>query len=373
MTLELQATLASRNVEFELALGPGETVAVMGPNGAGKSSLLQILAGLVKPDSGHASLDGKELFRLPAAGSPRGGLWLPPHRRGVGVLAQEPLLFPHLDVLENVAFGPRSQGVPRRESRRQALHWLNEVDAAALARRRPAALSGGQAQRVALARALATDPALLLLDEPMAALDVANTAFLRSLLKRVLAGRRAIIITHDVLDALMLANRTVIMEGGRIVESGPTADVLTRPRSGFGASLAGLNVLRGTLSGNTLLLPDGGHVAGRFPAGTAGGGTGDGGGADDGGAMSTNDGVRGLAAFAPQAVSVFLAAPHGSPRNVWPVTVEQVEPQAGSIRVRAGEMSADISAAAMAELDLAPGSRVFFVVKAAEVALYPDS
>ncbi|MFC8304433.1 sulfate/molybdate ABC transporter ATP-binding protein [Specibacter sp. NPDC057265] len=353
MTLTLQAALASRGLELQLSLKPGETVAVMGPNGAGKSSLLQILAGLVKPDSGHAAVDGKALFQLAANGGESRKLWLPPHRRGVGVLAQEPLLFPHLNVLDNVAFGPRSQGRTRRESRSRARHWLQEVDAAMFSTRRPAELSGGQAQRVALARALATDPALLLLDEPMAALDVANTALMRSLLKRVLTGRRAIIITHDLLDALMLAGRTVIMEGGRIVESGPTATVLTHPRSTFAASLAGLNVLRGTLAGSTLATPDGGHVAGRPAAGTKGTGP-------------------GLAAFPPSAVSVFPTAPHGSPRNVWPVTVSEVEPQAGGVRVRAGELSASISTAAMADLGLTPGQRIFFVVKAAEVVLYQE-
>lgn len=352
MTLELQAAVASRGVEFSLSLGPGETVAVMGPNGAGKSSLIQILAGLLKPDSGQASLDGRTLFRLSAGHAPYKKIWLPPYRRGVGVLAQEPRLFPHLDVLDNVAFGPRSHGASRRLSRERALRWLHEVNASTLATRIPAELSGGQAQRVALARALATDPAVLVLDEPLAALDVTNTALMRSLLKRVLIGRRAIIITHDVLDALMLADRTVIMDGGRIVESGPTATVLTHPRSTFAASLAGLNVLRGTLVGTSLLLPDGGHVAGQPVDGAEGG-------------------MPGLAAFPPSAVSVFLALPHGSPRNVWPVTVDHLEPQAGSIRVRAGDLAADISPAAMAEMALAPGSQVYFVVKAAEVMLYP--
>lgn len=360
MTLSLNAALATRNVELSLTVGPTETVAVMGPNGAGKSSVVQMLAGLLKPDSGSATLEGRTLFRLsqsgagtgtgPDSGSPS-SIWLPPHERGVGVLAQEPLLFPHLNVLENVAFGPRSRGATRVASREAARRWLGEVDAVELSRRLPAELSGGQAQRVALARALATEPELLLLDEPMAALDVNSTPFLRSLLKRVLAGRRAIIVTHDVLDALMLADCIIVMEDGRIVESGPTAAVLAHPRSAFAASLAGLNVLSGTLSGSSLSMSDGVRVAGQ-PVGES-------------------VGMAGLAAFPPSAVSVFLAPPVGSPRNCFAVRVMELQPQGGHVRVRAGAMAADVSAAAVAELGLEPGLEVFFVVKAAEVRLYP--
>ncbi|MFQ4147133.1 ATP-binding cassette domain-containing protein [Arthrobacter sp. LAPM80] len=359
MTLDLRAVLAARNVDVALEVGPAETVAVLGPNGAGKSSIVQMLAGLLKPDSGHATLDGRSLFKL----SP-GTAWQPPHGRGMGVLAQEPLLFPHLTVLENVAFGPRSRGASKAESRDSARHWLAEVDATALARRLPAQLSGGQAQRVALARALATDPDLLLLDEPMAALDVNTAPFLRSLLKRVLAGRRAIIVTHDVLDALMLADRIIVMEGGRIVESGPSATVLAHPRSAFAASLAGLNVLPGILEGSSLITSDGVQVAGR-PAGTL---------AATGPCAETprtSGGLEGLAAFPPSSVSVFMAPPLGSPRNCFPVGITALEPQGGHIRVRAGSLAADVSPAAVAELGLLPGSEVFFVVKAAEVVLYP--
>ncbi|WP_269937237.1 sulfate/molybdate ABC transporter ATP-binding protein [Arthrobacter sp. HY1533] len=366
MTLHLNAVLAARNVQISLSVAPGETLAIMGPNGAGKSSVVQLLAGLLKPDSGTATLDGKTLFEL----SP-GSAWLPPHLRGVGVLAQEPLLFPHFDVLDNVAFGPRSQGAGRRESRETARRWLAEVDAAGLSARMPSQLSGGQAQRVAIARALATDPALLLLDEPMAALDVNSTPFLRSLLKRVLAGRRAIIVTHSVLDALMLADRTIVMDGGHIVESGPTATLLAHPRSTFAASLAGLNVLPGTLSGSSLVMHDGVQVAGQPAVGPGAGRAGDG--AGDGAAPvpEAAGGMDGMAAFPPSAVSVFLEPPVGSPRNCFRVHVTELQPQGGHIRVRAGDLAADISPAATAELALEPGSEVFFVVKAAEVVLYP--
>lgn len=350
MTLELNAILALRNLDISFSVGATETLAIMGPNGAGKSSIMQILAGLLKPDSGQASLNGQSLFRI----SP-GTTWRPPHEREIGLLAQESLLFPHLSVLENVAFGPRSRGESKADSRAAGHHWLAEVDASALARRLPAELSGGQAQRVALARALATDPQLLLLDEPMSALDVNNAPFLRSLLKRVLCGRRAIIVTHSVLDALMLADRIIIMDAGRIVEAGPTAAILARPRSSFAASLAGLNVLPGTMSGSSLCTSDGNQITGVPIAGLA--------------PASTDQ--AGIGAFSPSAVSVFLAPPQGSPRNCFSVRVDELEPQGDLIRVRAGNLSADISPAATVDLGLAPGTEVYFVVKAAEVVLYP--
>lgn len=350
MTLDLSLTLAARQLELHLNLGPTETLAIMGPNGAGKSTILQILAGLVKPDAGHATLGDRLLFRVGHHGT-----WLPPHERGIGLLAQQPLLFPHLTVIDNVAFGPRSTGASKAAASASAHEWLREVDAEDFAARKPAELSGGQAQRVALARALATDPELLLLDEPMAALDVNSAPFLRSLLKRVLATRRAIIVTHDILDALMLADRVIVIEDGRIVEDGPTATVLTHPRSAFAASLAGLNILNGTLTADSVITSDGVTVTGR-PAGDWGPAQGE---------------MAGLAAFPPSSVSVFLTQPQGSPRNVFPVRVEALEPQGGHIRVRAGLLAADVSPAAIAELEIVPGSEVFFVVKAAEVLLYP--
>ena len=152
MTLQLEARLAERGVDVHIDVAEGETLAVLGPNGAGKSTLLSILAGLVRPDSGNARLDGESLFDLAR------GHWLPPHQRGISLLAQDPLLFPHLSALDNVAFGPRSAGGSRAGSRASARQWLAAVEAADLEGSRPAQLSGGQAQRVAIARALAPEP-----------------------------------------------------------------------------------------------------------------------------------------------------------------------------------------------------------------------
>jgi molybdate transport system ATP-binding protein len=350
VTFTFEAAVAERGFDVALRVGPGETVAVMGPNGAGKSTLLSVIAGLHRPDSGRAELSGKTLFDL----SPARSTWLPPHRRGTALLAQEPLLFPHLNALENVAFGPRSTGASRQQANSQAARWLAEVEAQDLHERRPAELSGGQAQRVAVARALAADPALLLLDEPMAALDIHSAPLLRRLLKRVLADRPAIIITHDVLDALILADRVVILERGRVSEEGPTREVLERPRSTFAAGLAGLNLIPGSLTADGLTTADGqtisGHVEDPGPAG--------------------EEDLAAVAVFPPSAVSVFLDDAHGSPRNYFQVAITDLEPHGDLIRVRAGSLAADITPAASADLGLVPGLPVHFVVKAMAVAIY---
>lgn len=343
MSLQCSARIKKRNFDVQFSLSAGETVAVMGPNGAGKSTLLGVLAGLLRPDSGSAALDGRTLYDDDA--------WLAPHARGIALLAQDALLFPHLSVLENVAFGPRCAGVQRSAARQAALRWLREVDADDLAQRRPASLSGGQAQRVAVARALAAEPALLLLDEPLAALDISMAPLLRRTLRRVLAGRSAIIVTHDIVDALLLADRVVIIDGGRIVEEGPTRFVLEQPRSIFAAGLAGVNLLTGATVPGGLLTPSGMQLA----------------------ALQDQDfppGEEAAAVFSPRAVSVHRLRPTGSPRNVLPVTITDLEQHGARTTVRADHLSAEITTASAAELELLPGAEVYFSVKSAEVSIY---
>jgi molybdate transport system ATP-binding protein len=347
--LEATVRVADRRTDLAVEVGDGEVVAVLGPNGAGKSTLLSALAGLLRPDTGRATLDGSVLFDVGRPG--HRDVWVPAHAREVALLAQEPLLFPHLSALDNVAFGPRSAGRSRRTSREVAGRWLEEVDASGLAGERPGRLSGGQAQRVSVARALATDPGLLLLDEPMAALDVAVATALRGVLRRVLAGRSAVVVTHDVLDALLLAQRVVVLEGGRVVEDGPTAQVLSRPRSGFAARVAGLNLVRGTREGHGVRSASGMLVEGIAEE-------------------PVSPGAPALAVFRPSAVGVYRRPPGGSPRNVIERTVAELEPHGDQVRVRTGDLSADVTAAAVADLDLVPGTSVVLAVKATEVAIY---
>lgn len=337
----------ARDVSVRLHVAEGETVALLGPNGAGKSTVLGVIAGLVPATRGRVTLAGRDLAGLP------------PHRREVALLAQEPLLFPHLTAVENVAFGPRARGVRRRDALATAGQWLDRVGVGELAHRRPHQLSGGQAQRAAIARALAAEPRLLLLDEPMAALDVDVAPALRQLLRTVLADRTAIVVTHDALDALLLADRVAVLEDGRVVEEGPTTDVLRRPRSAFAARIAGLNLVGGRWDGEAVTT---GAVAVRgLPSEEA-----------------PAPGGRAVAVFSPAAVSVFREPPGGSPRNALPATVTELEPLGDRFRVRAvaggtadpTPLQAEVTAAAVAELGLVPGDRVNLIVKATEVSVH---
>jgi len=308
--VDLIATIAERGTDLRLTVQPGQVVAVLGANGAGKSTPLSLLSGLLHPDTGRITLDGQVLVDTTA------GVWVPPHRRKVVLLAQQALLFPHLTAAANVAFGPRSRGAGRRAAQQAADTWLAAVDATEFADRKPAQLSGGQAQRVAIARALAADPALLLLDEPMAALDVAVAPALRHLLRRVLRDTRrtALLVTHDL--------------------------------------IAGIS------DGRHLVTDDGTRIAGLFDP-----------------ACRTGDPV--VAVFRPSAVAVHLTEPTGSPRNHLPVTITELEPRGEIVRVHtapfpgAGGLLADVTVAAAADLELQPGDRVFAAVKATEITIYP--
>jgi len=355
--LTFGSTVRDRGFDVGLTLEPGQVVAVLGPNGAGKSTLLGLTAGLLRPDAGRIELDGHTLVDTVRR------VWTPPHRRGVVLLAQEALLFPHLSAAANVAFGPRSRGLGARAAQARASEWLAAVDAVELADRRPSQLSGGQGQRIAIARALAADPALLLLDEPMAALDVAVAPALRSLLRSVLrdTGRTALLVTHDILDALALADRIVVMEDGRLVEDGPTRSVLAQPRSAFAARIAGVNLLGGRADVDGLTTRSGLHVHGLLDAGCSAG-------------------ADAVAVFRPNAVAVHLGPSTGSPRNSFRVTVSELEPRGDVIRVHAVDAAdgssvlvADVTAAAVADLELLPGLGVHFVVKATEVSVYSSA
>jgi molybdate transport system ATP-binding protein len=347
LTARIVRTLGRFRLDVDLTTKPGETVAVLGPNGSGKSTMFRCLAGLLPIDEGRIGLDDEVLD------APTTNTFVVPERRPVAVVFQEYLLFPNLTALENVAFGLRARGVPKTTARAQAGDWLARVGLADHAGHRPRALSGGQAQRVALARALATEPRLLLLDEPLAALDVGARADVRRDLRRHLAtfdGVR-LLVTHDPVDAYALADRVVILEAGQIVQVGTLADVTAQPRSRYIADLVGVNLLAGTGQDGTITTPTGGRIVPAEP-------------------------VHGdvLAVIQPHAVALYLSAPEGSPRNVWGVTVADVDRQADRVRVRlTGEMPlvAEITPGALDDLALQPGDRVWATVKATEIIAYP--
>ena len=342
----VDAAVHARDVVLDLELPAGRCTAVVGANGAGKSTLVGLLSGALRPDVGTVEVGGRELA------GPRG--FVPPHRRGIALLEQRPLLFPHLDVLANAAFGVRSHGVPRAEAMARALAQLEAVGCAELAARRPDQLSGGQAQRVALARAMAVAPDVVLLDEPMAALDAASAPEMRRLLRSHLAGRTSVLVTHDLLDVLTLAQHLVVLEARRVADSGPTAEVLARPRSQFLAEFTGVNLVSGELVGEALQLPGGPALRGLLADGAADG--------------------PGWASIPPNAVSLHVADPHGSPRNAFDVVVAAIDPRGPVVRVVvdvAGQaLAADLTASAVAELGLVPGLRLVAVAKATAVTLY---
>ncbi|MFS0886924.1 ABC transporter ATP-binding protein [Aeromicrobium sp. 179-A 4D2 NHS] len=343
VTLDAHVVEATRDVDVRLVLESGETLALLGPNGAGKSTVLSVVAGLLRPQDGRVLAGERAWFA--------GRTWLPPHRRSVGLLAQEPRLFPHLTVRENVAFGPRSRGTD--DPGRVASAWMERAGVDALADRRPRELSGGQAQRVAIARALATEPEVVLLDEPLAALDAEAVPEVRRLLREVLADRTAVVVTHEPLDALTLADRVAVLEAGRIVQEGTAADVLARPRSAFGAALSGVNLLTGTVvAPDRLRTPDGREVTGLAT-------------------LPLETGSRATATFSPAAVALHRTRPSGSPRNVLPGEVEAVELRAGTCRVVVSGWLADVTTDSVTELGLEPGAAVWLSLKATEVRLEP--
>jgi len=338
---------AAFTLDVALTAEPGEVVALLGPNGAGKTTALRALAGLIPVDDGHIVLNDRRIDD-PAIRA----FTMPEHRR-IGVVFQDYLLFPHLSALENVAFGPRARGVPRAAARAAAAEWLGRVGLAEQLRARPRQLSGGQAQRVALARALATDPQLLLLDEPLAALDARTRVETRAQLRGHLAGfgGATVLVTHDPLDAMMLADRLVIVEDGRVVQTGDAAAITTRPQTDYVARLVGLNLYRGHSAGNTVVLP------GSFPLTTA-----------------TSQEGDVFVAFPPAAVALYAQQPSGSPRNTWRATVASVSRHGDALRIELVgpiPVAADVTPAAAVQLELEPGREVWASLKATEATSYP--
>ncbi|MGH8827715.1 MAG: ABC transporter ATP-binding protein [Jiangellaceae bacterium] len=348
VTLDAQVTVRREGFTLDAAVSvaAGDVLVLLGPNGSGKSTLLAALAGLIPLDAGRIEIDGELLDDVDRR------VHLQPQRRGVGMVLQDYLLFPRMTVTENVAFGLRSRGVPRATARSRAQEWLARMELADFGSRRPGELSGGQAQRVALARALIAEPRLLLLDEPMAALDAGTRPAVRADLRRHLAGFEGctVIVTHDPLEALVLGDQVVVLEGGRVVQQGTPADLARRPRTDYVARLVGLNLLRGVAVG-TAVTVGGATVVVSHPAT---------------GAVHV--------AFAPAAVTLSPKRPVGSARNAWPGRVHDLEPHGDLVRVTIDgpvPLLADITPLAVAELSLGPGVELWASVKATEVSVYP--
>lgn len=356
--LAVSAAVAVRGVDVDFSVPAGEVLAVVGPNGAGKSTALAVVAGLLRADRAVVRVGDRILTDTTA------GVHTAVHDRRVGLLQQKPLLFPHMTVVDNVVFAARNgRSDSASDAAACARRWLHRVGAAPLADRRPAELSGGQAQRVALARALAAEPDVLLLDEPLAGLDVAGAAEVRPVLREVLTSPRpsprpAVLVTHDLLDVLGIADRVLVLEGGAVAESAPVAEFLAVPRSRFGARMAGVNVVRGVLTGPTTV-----YSAGQLWHGVP--------------AESLAAGSEVLAVFPPASVALYPERPRGSPRNCVEVRITDLDATGGVVRVRGADQSdgapglaADVTPDAVAELRLEVGNTVWMVVKTQSVSLH---
>lgn len=346
----------SLSLAFELDRGPlhlavaldvpsDQTLALVGPNGAGKSTMLHAIAGLLRIDSGSIAMAGTTWDGGPT------GPFVPPESRRIGFLFQDHLLFPHLDVLDNVAFSLRARGRPRAAARTEAMQWLSRVSLADRAAAWPKELSGGQAQRVALARALASRPQALLLDEPLAAVDASLRHELRRELKQHLAtftGPR-IVVSHDAIDAFVLADRIAVIERGRIIQVGTPTEICSAPRSRYVADLVGVNLVRGTCRDGIITTENGGTLR----------------------VAHRGEGAV-LATVHPRAISLFQERPSGSPRNVWQAAVTAVEPSVDCLRVRFDgpfPLVAEITDSARRELGIEVGARLWLALKATEISV----
>ncbi|WP_329284414.1 ABC transporter permease [Streptomyces sp. NBC_00691] len=324
---------------------PGTTIAVVGPNGAGKTTLLRALLGLTPRAHAELRLGDEDVTALP------------PHRRHVAWVPQDGALFPHMSALANTAYGLRAQGVSRAEARREARTWLDRLGVGPLGHRRPTQLSGGQAQRVALARALAARPRLLVLDEPLAALDQTTRAHVRHTLRTHLTGFGGVclIVTHDPVEAVSLADRVLVLDDGRALQDAAPVEVTRHPRSPWVARMLGRNAWPGTATEEGLALDGGGTLVATDPP---------------------SPGTPALAIVAPEAVSVHREKPGGSPRNVWSGTVREITASGSRLRVlitsdHAPDLVAEITPQSAAELGLADGVSVWTSVKATEATIVP--
>lgn len=360
MTADLHAAvelhLGRFHLDVDLEVPAGQVLAVVGPNGSGKSTLLHVLAGLLRPARGTVRL-GRHVLTDTTT-----GLLLPARERRIGLLSQDAALFPHLSALENVAFGPRSTGTRPRAARALAQQWLERVGMGAQARHRPGRLSGGQQQRVAIARALAAAPEVLLLDEPLAALDVQTAPQVRQLLAEQVraSGTTTVLVSHDVLDAVVLADHIAVLHEGQVAEHGPVARVLGAPRSPFAATMAGVNLLAGTgLEDGRVRTPLGDWQVSHDGAGPPA-------------QAQVRPGQAMVLRIRPSAVVLGMERPEGA--NTARTTVRWVEPADGGVRVRLvgpPELVAEVPATEVDPAWLRSGAEVWVQVDPRRVLAGP--
>src|SRR3954453_22707338 len=339
--------IGNLDLDVELEVKAGEVLAILGPNGSGKTTLLRAIAGLVAIDRGRIIVD-EELLDDPAE-----NVFVPAERRPVGVVFQDYLLFAHLNAVDNVAFGLRARGASKAQAHESAGQWLDNVGLKDVGTHRPRTLSGGQAQRVALARALATDPRLLLLDEPLSALDAGTRGGVRRDLRRYLDsfdGMR-VLVTHDPVDAYALADRVAILDAGKVVQVGSFGDVAANPRSRYVADLVGTNLVTGDVHAGVLLTDDGVPIV-----------------------VADAQAGRSFAVIRPQTITLSRERPRAtSARNIWLGTLGDVEQLGERVRVRIDGplgLIAEITKAALESMELRPGDAVYAAVKATEIEAY---
>jgi molybdate transport system ATP-binding protein len=333
-------------LDAKLQVPSGTVLALLGPNGAGKSTALRVIAGLLPASAGHVRV-GERTWDDPASGLRRAT-----EQRSIGVVFQDYLLFPTMTARDNVAFGLRARGVDKAAAREIATSWLVRVGLLEQAGQRPAQLSGGQAQRVALARALATTPQVLLLDEPLAALDAGTRMSVRGDLRRHLSefSGATVLVTHDPLDALILADQVAVIEDGLVVQTGTPQEITRNPRTRYVAQLVGLNLFGGRSDATSVSLPGGAELV-------------------------TAEAHYGevFVVARPSSFSVHRDVPHGSPRNVWAGTISTVEQHGDLVRlfvIGPPDAVVDVTTAAMADLRLGVGEPVWLSVKATDLVVY---
>lgn len=362
-SVELVAKLPERSIDnARLEVSPGQFLTLIGPNGCGKSTLCLMIAGLLRTQ-GYLKIADKTLDEPGWHGT-----FVSPGKRPVALLAQNPGIFTHMSVLDNVAFGPRCQGQGRRRARQRAWQELHAVGASHLAYRQGGELSGGQAARVALARALATSPRVLVLDEPMAALDVQARSQLRARIRERTRTRAitVVMVSHDLVDIASLSDAVAVMDAGKLITQGPTTEILSTPSTEFVASLTGASLLNGTLAGDEstpqLKLGQGLSLRlAQWPQANA----------DE---PAWQVGAKAVALINSDAIALYPQQPKGSPRNVIPVSVSSLDGDGAvvslSLRLADGQrLRTRLTAAAIAELGIEVGTSLFAVIKATAITL----